>query len=159
MKGLDQFNDVLDLIRNVDKYEAKVKELKTQYDTIKEASAQLGDLRMASAIRDTAESLLEKARNESKVLKDAFDKEVKERKEILDNEFKKAEAKLEEAQKLQNQVSDLAKGLDVREKAVEKKESAVNKKESELAKYAESLKDKEVELEERLSKLRSVMNG
>lgn len=159
MRGLDQFSDVMDLIRNSDKYEAKVTELKNLLDGIKESSAQLGELRLAAAIRENAEHQLEAAKREIKELKDSANTEIKQSKDALAGEFAKVETQMSEARKLVNQAKDLEKQLKKKEKDLQDQEISIGVKKKALDDKESALKVQETEIAERLSKLRSVMNG
>lgn len=157
MRGLEAFSDVLDLVRNADKYEAQVKELKQLLASIQEASGGANRLAKAAEFEAAAEKVLAKAREEAEVIKGAAEAHAAARRK----EMQDADAQL---QKRKSEVNDLAFQSQTAKATCEAKTKELEK---ELAKAAEKTKAleaaearmaaKEAELADRLDKLRSVM--
>jgi len=157
MRGLDAFSDVLDLVRNADKYEEKVKQLTSLLKQIQDASGGAAALAKAKELETAAERVLASAREEAaKIVADAKDSaarmqenlavkeaELRQRKsEVNDLAFKSKRAQ-EDATKAQEKVAKDAAEVETQRKNLEVA----------LLRLAE----KEAQVNERLEKLRSVM--
>jgi hypothetical protein len=157
MRGLDQLNDVLDLVRNADKYQAKVKELKDLDAAIKASAESVADLSRAKELKATAERVLNQAKIDAEAFMKAKEVEIAKRQDILT-------AGLAELQKQQSEAGNveyrgkqaLASAL-AKEQELVKREKEIAAQSAKLAAQAASLSAKEQELNERLTKLRSVM--
>ena len=147
----------LDLVSNADKYKAKLKELTDHEAHIKKLASQLGTLSEANALKVQAQQLLDAAKIEvNKMISDAK-KAEQVRKELIDGEFKAAADQKRIATDIRNQGNNALAKAEAMMKEILEKERNLNQTRALLeAQQAETLK-KQAELEDRLTKLRSVM--
>lgn len=157
VKGLDSFFDVVEVLKDPKKFEAKAKELKEmtrQYQEVVEAVVELSKVNEYTvSIREREEQtkkLLEEAKqNANKVVADAKGKADG----ILD-EARKTKTKAEElVREFQGKAAELDKQreeLSIKAHRLAVAEEALNKKDADLL-------AKQVEIDERLAKLKSVM--
>ena len=157
MRGLDQLSEVLDLVRNADKYQAKVKELKDLDATIKASVENAADLSRAKELKATAERILDQAKQDAESFMKAKEVEVAKRQDILSAGFEDLRKQQSEANKMEYQAKQVIDAAQAKEQEVAKKEKELAAQRATLAAQAASLSAKEQELNERLSKLRSVM--
>jgi chromosome segregation ATPase len=147
----------LDLVSNADKYSAKLKELKAQEDSIKEAASKLGKLQEAEALFHKANDTVVKAQLEAgNIIADA-NVYASKQKELVIAEYKDIEAQRRVVGDIRQQGLDaearakaMLADLEISRKGLAKEKALVDAKMEEVHK----LKD---EYTERLNKLRSVM--
>jgi chromosome segregation ATPase len=153
----DEFLSVIDLLKDTTKYEAKVKELKAREQAIQDAITQLGivgDVAKAQAkvktLSDKAEVLVANAQAQAEDIisgaQNAFNKrhdELKAREVIADQA-------LTNYNTIKSQLASREDTLRSQEKVVETLRESLQKQQDELS-------IKQLEVDERLSKLRQVM--
>jgi chromosome segregation ATPase len=153
----DEFLSVLDLLKDPSKYEAKITELKAREKAIQDSVAQLGvvgDIAKSQAkvksLTDKAETLVANAQAQAEDIisgaQAAFNKrhdELKAREVVAD-------------QALAN-YNTIKSQLAAREDALRAQEKVVETLRESLQKQQEDLSVKQLEVDERLSKLRQVM--
>lgn len=157
VKGLDSFFDVLAVIKNPAVYEQKLKELETQTNKYKEVVEAVVEL---SKVNDYTVSIREREEKSKQVLADAETKAA----EITANALTKANSILDEKRNELQKAKDKAKKVEEMIKANEDWAISLNAKahqlqiaEQHLIQKENELLDKLKEVDERLSKLKAVM--
>lgn len=157
MMQFNEFLDILDLIKNVDKYEAALKQLTDRKQQIEDAIAEyhvVGDIGKAKQAAEKqkveAVALLEKAKEEAKTIVDTsrsvYDKRH--------DELKKREILAEQA--ITNYTAIQAQMIS-RENEFASKERSIETLRKTLQTQQDELSIKSREVDERLGKLRQVM--
>ena len=152
--NIEQF---LDLVGNSDKYAAKLKELKAYEASIKQMGEKLGNLQQAAALKAEAEKILEDAKAKADQITAEAKKAEAVRKEILDNEFKEVQAQRRTAGDIRQQGLDAKQQAEVMLKEVDAKERILAKDRALLLAHKEEVANLKAEYEQRLAKLKSVM--
>lgn len=152
--NIEQF---LDLASNADKYAAKLKELRAYEDSIKQAGAKLGDMQRAAAMKAEAEKVLADAKVKAEEITAEAKKAEAVRKEIIDNEFKELQAQRRTAGDIRQQGLDAKVRAETLLKEVEVKERNLAKDKALLEAHKEEVANLKAEYEQRLAKLKSVM--
>jgi len=157
MRGLDAFSDVLDLVRNADKYEEKVKQLTSLLKQIQDASGGAAALAKAKELETAAERVLASAREEAaKIVADAKDSAARMQENLAVKEA--------ELRQRKSEVNDLAFKSKLAQEDATKAQEKVAKDAAEVETQRKNLEvallrlaEKEAQVNERLEKLRSVM--
>ncbi len=148
---------LLELIANPDKYKQMLAELDARKAALDAAIATVGTIDEINDLKAKAEKQLKKANDEAiKVLEDASKKADS----LVSTAQKAAEEALAQKASVQAreaQAAALAREAKFQLEDLAAKHKELDKKLAKVSEYEKSLSDKELELNDRLAKLRSVM--
>lgn len=153
----EEFLSVVDLIKNADKYSAKVAELQAREDAINESIKQLGEVKnLAKAkaavalLQEQAQATVANANKEAMEILASAQTAYNDRHERLKSREVVADQALANYNTIKNQQAARENELRVKEKEVEALRSSLKAQE-------DTLRKAQAEVDERLAKLRQVM--
>jgi len=153
----DEFLSVIDLLKDTAKYEAKIKELKSREHAIKEATDQLGVVGDIAKAKQQASKLTEQAKTAIEAASVEAAKITRGAQTAFDKRHEELKAREVVADQALANYNTIKSQLASREDVLRAQEKMVEALRESLQKQQEELTTKQLEVDERLSKLRQVM--
>lgn len=158
MMDFKVISDFLDLVRNPDKYEAALKAIQSKEDSLKATIKNIDSLNKIDVMEKKAAAMIDAARVEAEKIKAEAQSQVVVMKANVSKEYDAAHALMKKAQELEQRSKELIAETTAKQKEQLAAEKAIAKGLNENAAKEAVLTAKEVEINERLAKLRQVMS-
>lgn len=158
MMDFKVISDFLDLVRNPDKYEAALKAIQSKEDSLKATIKNIDSLNKIDVMEKKAAAMIDAARVEAEKIKAEAQSQVVVMKANVSKEYDAAHALMKKAQELEQRSKELIAETTAKQKEQLAAEKAIAKGLNENAAKEAVLAAKEVEINERLAKLRQVMS-
>lgn len=158
MMDFKVISDFLDLVRNPDKYEAALKAIQSKEDSLKATIKNIDSLNKIDVMEKKAAAMIDMARVEAEKIKAEAQSQVVVMKANVSKEYDAAHALMKKAQELEQRSKELIAETTAKQKEQLAAEKAIAKGLNENAAKEAVLAAKEVEINERLAKLRQVMS-
>lgn len=158
MMDFKVISDFLDLVRNPDKYEAALKAIQSKEDSLKATIKNIDSLNKIDVMEKKAAAMIDAARVEAEKIKAEAQSQVVVMKANASKEYDAAHALMKKAQELEQRSKELIAETTAKQKEQLAAEKAIAKGLNENAAKEAVLTAKEVEINERLAKLRQVMS-
>lgn len=158
MMDFKVISDFLDLVRNPDKYEAALKAIQSKEDSLRATIKNIDSLNKIDVMEKKAAAMIDAAREEAEKIKAEAQAQVVVMKANVSKEYDAAHALMKKAQELEQRSKELIAETTAKQKEQLAVEKAIAKGLNENAAKEAVLAAKEVEVNERLAKLRQVMS-
>lgn len=158
MMDFKVISDFLDLVRNPDKYEAALKAIQSKEDSLRATIKNIDSLNKIDVMEKKAAAMIDAAREEAEKIKAEAQAQVVVMKANVSKEYDAAHALMKKAQELEQRSKELIAETTAKQKEQLAAEKAIAKGLNENAAKEAVLAAKEVEVNERLAKLRQVMS-